>query len=139
MSDDDYIGIADILPGMHVEITGRPWVGTVTSSVLPGGRFTAIRDGQDDGTVTSWAVDNVGSIRLLPSEPLPTEPGSWFFGKPTALDYPAERWFVVLDVDADGKPDPARITYISQSYREWSPGQAARHGLVRLPDPEVTR
>ena len=81
----------------------------------------------------------VVSVEDVP-DPLPTEPGAvfWGYGAKVRNAHEPCKWMVVLDIDADGQPDPARITYISQRYQEWSPAEAERYGLCVLPDPEAT-
>ena len=103
------------------------------------GPHWALRNGE--GLVIAAVYDVAKpTVEDLP-DPLPTEPGAvfWAYGAKAPSAHKPCRWMVVMDVEAEGKPDPARITYISQRYQEWSPSEAERYGLCVLPDPDVTR
>lgn len=73
--------------------------------------------------IPAWAVTDVEPL----TEPLPTEPGVRFWGKPQ--DHPAEWWFV---------QEFQGVRYMSSGGFCWDEEQAQRNGLVRLPDPEAT-
>jgi len=138
--DGDAITIADIRPGMRVKIQQRPWVGTITSDVLPGGTFTAVREGESEDIQTSWAVSQVWTIRRLP-EPLPTEPGVRFWGKADDLPEP-QWWFVQAAPGWSADASPSYLVYVpsrgGDAFNEsccLNASIAELFGLVRLPDP----
>lgn len=115
-----------------------------------------------------WTIDELGSLvlddadamlrwaRVSPNtpgmtvedlpEPLPTEPGTRFWGQ--RANDPQQYWMTVVgnspSLDASGKPG-VRVGYMPTDMREsawsdviWS-DEVTTCGLVGLPDPEVTR
>lgn len=135
MSDTDFITPVEVRPGMHVEITQRPWRGVITAPLAQDGTFRALEDWRDDDDrETSWSPHAIGSIRLLP-EPLPAEPGVRFWGE--ADGSPPQWWFVIATPLSLVPRVGAGICYSSASGLIWTDETARERSLVRLQDPEV--
>lgn len=139
MSDtDNIIGVRDLRPGMRVEITQRPWTGTVTSIKEPGGLFTALRDGDAHrtGEETSWSPSVIERIRLMAAYlPLPTAPGTRFWGSLPGCD--PMWWFTTQGRNDDASP--LVTVWIGQDGTDVHEDDAEDVGLVRLPDPDLRK
>lgn len=135
MSGADYtIGVRDLRPGMRIEITQRPWTGTVTSIKELGGLFTALRDGDAHrtGEETSWSPSVIDRIRVLAADlPLPTAPGVRFWGSLPGCD---PMWWFTTRGQADDECEPVTV-WIGQDGTDVHEDDAEDVGLVRLPDP----